>query len=204
MEHGDAESPPMTTLPATYEEGLAKLVAPLIARVEDRLREDSDAIEIMLCDLLVHRDLEFQKDVIRSAESGDPLAHRALLRTYKELRNRRIEPPVVIEGYFLIHHDRPPPKGRGRFKKSLAFGAQPVAVSFIQRDYGVVLLICLACVTLGLRPTRSATTEGPSGSSVVSLALKSRSRGVWISEKRLNDLYSRWGRIVETNIGRAL
>jgi hypothetical protein len=192
------------TLPATYEEGLAELVVPLIASVEDRLREDSDAIEIMLCELLIHGDLEFQKDVIRSAESGDPLAHRALTRTYKELRNRRIDPSVVIEAYFLSHGDRPPPKGRGRHKTSSAFGAQPVAIANIQRDIGVVLLVCLTCVALGLRPTRSAATEGPSGSSVVSLALKSRGRGIWVAEKRINDLYTRWGRIVETNLMRGL
>ena len=188
-------------LPATYEEGLAELVVPEIAKLDDRLREDADAIEITLCDLLVHGDLEFQKEVIQSAENGDPLAHRALTRTYKELRNRRIDPSVVVEAYFLTHGDRPPSKGRGRYKTSSAFGNPPVAITNIGRDITVVLLICLTCGALGLRPTRSSASEGPSRASVVSLALKkSQGRGIWIGERRLNNLYSRWGRIVQTYI----
>jgi hypothetical protein len=187
-------------LPANYEEGLAELVVPLIAQIEDRLREDPDAIEKMLVELLCRSDFDEREGVIKSAESGDPLAHSALVRVYKEMRDRSLDPPRAIETYVLRHLDSDPPKRRGRHITSAAFGAQPVSVGFIRRDLTLALLICLTTIRLNLRPTRSSASDKPSAASVVSLALKRRNRNLWISEKRLNNLYTQWGRIAETSV----
>jgi hypothetical protein len=191
------------TLPSTYEQALAAMFEPIFDRLAVQLATDPEAIaqiEGDVCEMLVRGDFDRQQEIIKSAEAGDALAHGALLRTYKNLRNVGAEPSKLVEVYYLRHAERGPPnRGRGRHPKTF----NDTSVANLGRDITLALLIWWAFATLGLRaPTRNDASEGPSGASVIAAILQRR--GMKVREDRLNKIFAKWKPIVTDGFSRWL
>jgi hypothetical protein len=175
----------MTQLPATADvERMIAAAAEGYAVIRERMTTDYSLewLETALKDSL-RKGLIEQLKVIDAAIQGDEIAHRALCCVHAEMPT----PPAQLKAYVeraAIYGPKTRKAGRNPYNNW-------------RRDYGLVVLIYWVAKQFDLNPTRQLESRHPlppSGASIVRGMLYRE--GVGISEKRLNNLWSRLGAAV--------
>lgn len=170
----------MTQVPTTVDdERMITVATEGYAVIRERMAADysREWLETNLKDFLRRGLIETLK-VIEAADQGDEIAHRALVCVHAEMQT----PPAQLKAYVeraAIHGPKNRKAGRRPYDNW-------------RRDIGLAVLIYWVANQFGLNPTRqleSRHAHPPSGASVVAAA--SHRKGFNISEKRLNNLWSK-------------
>lgn len=172
----------MTTLLASVEIDKAMALAgAMLVTMEERMSA-AGSYELLfdgLCRFLRDGVVEITT-AIGLSEGGDLMAHKALLRTYRTMRDQSETPGVILEGYALrwLGNETAFRRKRG----------QPWHANWA-RDQGLTLIVLTIAGEFGLNRTRNREqrrNRTPSACSVVAEALGERR--IYITERTLEKL----------------
>jgi hypothetical protein len=183
----------MTKAPAILDDTEMMTLA-IVIEVEPVLKKmtTSTYIDDVICDLLRYDTTgTVTLRASSEADAGDEVADRALRRVIREKIHRCEKLSPFLETYAAKVLERGPiPRGRGGAK----YGGWG-------RDFGIVVLVFIACCRFKLKPTRNPEQKRrkqPSGSSIVAAALAYY--GIKIKEKTVENI---WGTL-QVHLGRFL
>jgi hypothetical protein len=180
----------MTGLPATADEQrMIAWASELVARVKHKLTSSSaDEFPFYVASLADylrrHDDFETMKEAIVAAEAGNPIAHYALDRVFREQLDAGVMPGAALRDYHRRAEGVTRGSGHFRFEEC-------------SRNIGLMIIVRLTCEAFGLSPTRSRQTRRarrPCGCSIIDAALELN--GIdGPGEGRLSNLWFSLGKI---------